>query len=208
MLWIDDVRWRVTSSDVLRAAEVREGEEAHCELLASTIDREEPIQARARALRLLAYRERSTSELRARLAEDGFPDAVVAAIVRDLERSGLVDDERFAGVAARTLVDVRGMGRDRALRELTSKGIGEQAARDALDAVLTPDEERERAVALACSLAARPSATFEKVARRLARRGYPSALALDAAREAFAHGKSEPMDGLADSGPDSSSDLR
>ena len=185
VVWIDGAQWRVTSSDVLRAAEVREGGEARREVLASVIDREEPLQARARALRLLAYRERSTSELRERLLEDGYPESVGVAAVRALERVGLVDDLRFAAVSARTLVEVRGMGRSRAMRELIARGIAEQAASAALDATLTLDQERERAVALAVTLAARPSATFEKVARGLARRGYASALALDAARRAF-----------------------
>jgi len=184
-VWVDGVLWRTTSSDVVRAVGVRKGLERSDESLTGAIDEEEPVQARARAFRLLAYRERSNAELRDRLVADGYPASVALAVVDELQASGLVDDARYTEVAARTLVDTRRFGRERARRELIAKGVDEDSAREALDAALTPEVEAERALFEARSLAARPAASFEKIAGRLTHKGYSASLAVAAARRAL-----------------------
>jgi len=184
---LDHAEWRTTSGQVLAALGVRTSTIAPEDELAARIAAEEPVRARERALRLLAYRERSVAELRERLREDGYPDGVTGAVIADLERAGLVDDERFAGAMARLLTEVRGMGRSRALRELAAKGVDPDLALAALDESLPPDAERESALRLAHALAARPGATVDRVAARLARKGYAAPVALGAAREALAN---------------------
>jgi regulatory protein len=184
-VWVDGALWRTTSSDVVRAVGVRKGLKRSDESLTGAIDEEEPLQARARAFRLLAYRERSSAELRDRLVSDGYPASVALALVGDLQASGLVDDARYTEVAARTLVDTRRFGRERARRELIAKGVDEDRAREALDAALTPEAEEERALFEARSLAARPAASFERIARRLTRKGYSASLAVAATRRAL-----------------------
>lgn len=183
---LDHSEWRETSSEVLASLGVRAGHIAPEAELAEALDEAEPKYARERALRLLTYRERSAAEMRARLLEDGYPEAVASDVVDALQRTGLLDDERFARMMARVLTQVRGMGRARALRELISKGVDAGLARACLDEALPPDAELEAAAKLAHALAARPAATVDRIAARLARKGYSASIALRAAREAFA----------------------
>jgi regulatory protein len=182
---LDHAPWRDTSAEVLAALGIRAGHIAPEDEIGAALDAEEPVRARERAIRLLAYRERSVTELRSRLVDDGYPEEVAARTVGDLERIGLVDDERFAGSLARVLTGVRGMGRSRALRELAAKGVDPEMAREALDENLTPEDEHDHALELARAVASRPGASFDRVAARLARKGYSVSVSLRATREAF-----------------------
>lgn len=203
ILEVDHSEWRETSAEVLAPLGVRPGHIGPLAELEAAIDAAEPVRARERALRLLAFRERSAAELAGRLEEDGYPAQVVRATVDSLVRSGLVDDARFAAVTARGLTRVRGMGRSRALRDLAVKGVDPEIAREAVDEALPPDDEAEAAADLAHALARRPGATVDKVAARLARKGYAPALALRSARQAL-----ETLDEAGGDGPpDDPSDL-
>jgi hypothetical protein len=68
---LDGHPWRATSADVVKALELRVGHIEPVDDLAARVDAVEPRRARDRALRLLAYRDRSTGDLIARLSEDG-----------------------------------------------------------------------------------------------------------------------------------------
>lgn len=208
VVMLDHAEWRTTSYQVLTSLGVRAGTIAPEEELAARIDAEEPVRARERAVRLLAYRERSAAQLRGRLSGDGYPDGVTDAVIADLESSGLVDDERFAGALARLLTEVRGIGRSRALRELAAKGVDPDLALAALDESLPLESEREAALRLGRALAARPGATIDRIATRLARKGYAVPVALGAAREALAaslESRADRDEGLSD---DDWADLR
>lgn len=75
-----------------------------------------------RIVRLVASRERCTSELRSRMIREGYlPDDVDAAIRRSVE-CGLVDDVRFADVLIRTRLG-QGRGRRGIEDELKRLGI-------------------------------------------------------------------------------------
>lgn len=185
MLEVDHSDWRETSSEVLAALGIRAGTIMPLEELEAAIAGAEPARARERALRLLSYRERGAQEVRARLAEDGYPAAVVGETVAALVETGLVDDERFAAMTARALTRVRGMGRSRATRDLIARGVDPDVANAAVDEALPPDEEARAAAGLAHAMAHRPDATVEKVAARLVRKGYATGLSLRCAREAI-----------------------
>jgi regulatory protein len=204
---LDHTEWRETSSEVLASLGVRAGHLAVEADLAEALDAAEPKQARERALRLLTYRERSAAEVRARLLEDGYPEAVGSGVVDALRRTGLVDDERFARMMARVLTQVRGMGRARALRELASKGVGAELAFASLDEALPPEAELEAAATLAHALAARPATTVDRIAARLVRKGYAPAIALRAAREAFATLERDASDDAGEWDGDGAADL-
>lgn len=186
LIELDHAEWREASSEVLASLGVRTGHIAPEGELAEALDTAEPTYARERALRLLTYRERSAAEVRTRLLDDGYPESVADSVVEALQRTGLVDDERFARMMARVLTQIRGMGRARALRELTSKGVDAELARASLDEALPPEAEIEAAATLAHALASRPTATVDRIAARLARKGYSPAIALRAARDALA----------------------
>lgn len=193
---LDNHEWCFTSSDVVKALELRVGHIEPLQELEARIEAIEPRLARDRALKLLAYRDRSVSDLVERLTEDGYPPPVSAQVIADLARVGIVDDERFAHATARVLATVRGFGRVRIVRELQSHRIDPELAAAAVSEALPEDDELDSALRLARALAARPASDVSRVATRLARKGFSAALALRAARLA-----------IAESAADDSSDL-
>ena len=96
------------------------------------------------ALRLLARRDLSTSQLRRRLLRRGLPADRIEHTLDRLTRDGLLDDARTALAHARRAVEVKLRGRQRARRELEALGIDPPVADRALAAVF--DEVDEAAV--------------------------------------------------------------
>ena len=184
-LVLDGEPWRDVPSDVVSEAGLKPGADVDPGSVGPALAEFELRCARDRVVRLLTYRDRSTSDLSERLAEDGYLPETVASVLERLTTLGLVDDERFARSFARSLTQARGLGRSRALRELTSHGVEPVLAGAALDEALPVERERAAAGVLARTLAARSGATRDKVAGRLARRGYAPRVALEAARGAF-----------------------
>ena len=91
---------------------------------------------------MLARRELSVEEVRARLQDRGFSrDAVEGAIARLLD-SGALDDGRVARAYARTAATVKGRGRLRVMRELQQMGIAGEVAAAALGEVFGDLDER------------------------------------------------------------------
>lgn len=76
----------------------------------------------AQAMRWLARREYSVRELEQRLQGKGYPAAVVAEVLHDLESRGLVSDRRFAESLVRSRVE-RGYGPMKIAHELRAKGV-------------------------------------------------------------------------------------
>ncbi len=148
---------------------------------------------RAKALRLLDQRMRSRKELVERLeAVEEFPTSMIEEVVDDLTRSGLVNDELFASEWVRQRFASRGKSKMVLNRELQEKGIDASLRADAL-AQITHNAEEE----VARKLAAKKAATIKSVApdfkakqkdlRKvvgvLARRGFPSELSMNIARD-------------------------
>jgi regulatory protein len=101
--------------------------------------REEPTAVDT-ALRALRYRDLSVRELDERLRAKGFGESERDEAVATLERTGLLDDARFAEARARSLA-ARGAG-DRAIRHaLEAAGVPRETVDDAVEA-LSPESER------------------------------------------------------------------
>lgn len=134
--------------------------------------------AREAALRLLAVRERSSADLRARLRQKGYSAEAVTRVCARLIETGLQDDARFAegyADAARR----RGVASRRVGLELRARGVEVDAAVAA--STSRPEDEAVRARAVAVQRARGLSGLPQEVrARRLggflARRGYPADL--------------------------------
>jgi regulatory protein len=96
------------------------------------------------ALRALRHRDLSARELDERLRAKGVSDAERETALETLERTGLLDDARFAESRARSLA-ARGAG-DRAIRHaLRAAGVATELIEDAVAGV---EPERERAAAI------------------------------------------------------------
>ena len=93
------------------------------------------------ALRALRHRDRSTTELRSRLAEQGFETDERDEAIETLLRTGLADDGRYAEARARALA-ARGAGDVRIRHELGRAGVSAELVEQALDSL---DAEADRA---------------------------------------------------------------
>ena len=107
---------------------------AYATVPAAAPDRAEPSAAAQktyeRALRLLAFRARSTSELSKRLIEKGEPADEVARAVTRLAAAGLLDDTRYAESRARVGVVGKARSRRRIEEDLVHRGVSREVAGD------------------------------------------------------------------------------
>jgi regulatory protein len=94
------------------------------------------------ALHLLARRELTVAECRARLIDREHPSDDVDAAIRHLIETGALNDERLARAYAETAAKVKGRGRLRILRELHARGIAGEPAVQAVADVLGATDER------------------------------------------------------------------
>jgi len=137
--------------DASAAAGLRAGDEIDEDTLRSLRREAGGADALAAAMRLLSYRPRSEAELRQRLARRGAPADIVDGAISRLRELGLVDDAAFARawVEGRSRLSPR--SRRLLRRELQAKGIGGDAAHEALaplddeDAAIRAGERRAAA---------------------------------------------------------------
>ncbi len=190
---LDGHPWRRLPRPVVEALGLAVGETVDPAAVDEALARDALIAARNRALRLLAFRDRSFREMCDRLAADGYGRDGAHAVAVSLRETGLIDDARMATVIARTLRDARGYGSVRIRRELSRRGIDDADIEHALS--LSADcSEEDRAAAHAARLAAR-GRSAASIAAALARRGFETGVAYRAARDAtVADGDGPPDD--------------
>jgi SOS response regulatory protein OraA/RecX len=160
---LDSAPWRTLPLEVAVRARLQVGVELDRDR-ARTVRRElrrhEALAASATALR---HRDLPARRLEERLARRAVPPAERARAIETLQRTGLLDDARFARGRALALA-TRGYG-DAAIRfDLERKGVDADVATEAL-AELEP--ERDRAVRVAAT-----AGNAVRAARLLARRGF------------------------------------
>lgn len=157
----------------VEAARLRVGQElteADLARLRAADDRE---QVHVRALRFLALRPRSETEVREHLKKHKVAEAEIDRELSRLRETGLVDDRTFA----RLWVENRAAFRPRSQRalqvELKRKGINPETQREALTAADDADAVHRLAAGRARRLAALPRPEFQrKLSGFLARRGF------------------------------------
>ena len=139
-------------------------------------------------LRLLAGRDLSVAECRARLVVRGHAAGDVEVAVQQLLEEGSLNDERVARAYARTAIDVKGRGRLRIARELSEKGIARDVIAAALAEVFGDVDERSliaRAIQKKLRGRPRPSTTsdFGRLYQYLMRQGFsPAAVSAELRR--------------------------
>lgn len=132
-------------------------------------------------IRRLTSAPRSEQDLRTKLAERGYEDGVIDAVLGRLRRAGYVDDERFAHDWVRSRATHKSLTAPVLRRELRDKGIAD-AFIDQAVATIDSQQEDDRARHLLRRRAPEQvpvdRAERERVARRLvgvlARKGYAS----------------------------------
>ena len=142
--------------------------------------RERP-SAYAAALRRLALRDRSESEIRSHLARRGYEEGEVDETLERLRDLGLVNDSRVAERVALSRMESSGLGSYRVRIELERRGFpresGEAAVRRALEELSEPELLDRAALRYWRANARIP---VQKRLRRLhdflLRRGFPASL--------------------------------
>lgn len=102
------------------------------------------LSLKGRALRLLAQREHSRSELAAKLARHVQEGEDLQVVLGELEAKGFISEARVA----ESLVHRRAarLGTQRLVQELRSKGLHEDLVRATADALRATEFERAQAV--------------------------------------------------------------
>ncbi len=101
----------------------------------------EPGKLFAKAVKLLAARPRSESEIRDRLSALAGESAVEACVLR-LRELGFINDARFAVSYANHRTSTKLVGRSRVARELAAKRVSRPVIDAALDAVFSGLDEQ------------------------------------------------------------------
>src|SRR3954466_13164370 len=133
--------------------------------------------ARQIVLRQLAMAPKSRKQLRDKLKQRECPDDVAEAVLDRMTEVGLIDDEAYARMLVRSQQASRGLARRGLARELRTRGVDDDTARDAL-AQVCPEDERDQAARLVAKKLRTMhglDATVQtrRLAGMLARKGYP-----------------------------------
>jgi len=91
---------------------------------------------------MLARRELSEKQLRDRLIDRDHQHDEIDRVIAHLLESKALDDGRVARAYARTAAGVKGRGRLRVMRELSTMGIARDVANEALAEVFADVDER------------------------------------------------------------------
>ena len=100
------------------------------------------MHAYTAGLELLARRELSEAQLRARLARRQFDAGEIDAAIARLRSERALDDRRAALACARTEASLRRRGRARVVQQVESLGIARDVARAAVSEVFAELDER------------------------------------------------------------------
>lgn len=140
------------------------------------------------ATRALARRGLSTAELRSALLRAGHPGAAVAEELTRLESIRLLDDAELATDLVERLRARKGLGREALRAELARRRLAPEAIAAALADAGDDDPELAREAARARATRLRgldPDTAMRRLMGHLQRKGFSSALAARAAREAL-----------------------
>jgi regulatory protein len=94
-----------------------------------------------RALKFLGYRMRSSKEVQQNLQEQGVSEEDIASVMERLQRSGLVDDVRFAQAWIENRSEYRPRSRRALTFELRQKGVSDEVIEEIFDQTGGADED-------------------------------------------------------------------
>jgi regulatory protein len=143
-------------------------------------------------LRKLRSRSLSEREARTFLAQRDLSGEAVEEIVADMLRLSYLDDAALAEQLVHVGVSRKGEGRVAIAQAMARRGVPRDVADAALEAVGDDDAERalEFARRKATSIGGRDDdSALRRLVGQLARRGYPSSVAMTAARQALAEAR-------------------
>jgi regulatory protein len=133
---------------------------------------------------------KSRAQLEVKLAQRDCPPDVAAAVLDRMTEVGLIDDHAYAQMLVRSQHAGRGLAKRALARELSTKGIDDDLAQEALAAISDADERRRARELVDKKLRAMNGLGIEVQTRRLAgmlaRKGYSPNLTYAVIRDAIA----------------------
>lgn len=129
------------------------------------------------ALKLLAYRARTTAGIKKKMADKGFPSATIELVLNKLQAEGYLDDGQFVRNWIESRLAAKPMGRRRMVFELQQKGVAKETIIRALEGYSKNQDEMELATKLAeqrwqSSDNLSPEKAWQRLASFLERRGF------------------------------------
>jgi regulatory protein len=98
-------------------------------------------RAKQQAYRLLAYRNKTSSELRDHLQRRGYTVAIIDEVLRQLASDGYIDDCKLALDWARYRLQAKPLGRRRLAWELRRRGVASESVEEVLREVYQEFDE-------------------------------------------------------------------
>lgn len=143
--------------------------------------------ARAIVLRKLSASAKTRAELEKALAERNVPADIATAILNRFAEVGLIDDQMYAAVFARSRHEHNGLAARAISYQLAHKGIGQSEIETAV-ADLTPEVEAAAAIKLAEKKLKSlrnvdTTKKLERIVGFLGRKGYSASICYSAAKQ-------------------------
>ncbi|MDQ0430565.1 regulatory protein [Planomicrobium stackebrandtii] len=137
---------------------------------------DEVRKAYNKALYYLGFRMRSEGEVRKKLKEKEYGDAVIDEAIKKLYTHNFLDDQQFSEALMRTQINSGKKGPRAIQQDMQKRGIDKQMQKDVLDSY-SEEEQLEVAKVLAEKIAAKekmktPSQIHQKITDTLLRKGY------------------------------------
>jgi regulatory protein len=141
------------------------------------MDEAELKKAKVYALKATNLRPRSVEELKDKLKQKGFSDAIIAQVVGDFTKTGLINDAKFSKLWVSSRMASNPKGEVVLRRELKDKGVAEDAIEAAINEARKDKSEEEIVSQLAQARISQLTGLDKKTARRrlfgyLKRRGF------------------------------------
>ncbi len=157
----------------ITAAWLKVGQELSSTKIARLQAEDQREVAYMQALRFLDYRPRSRAEVRKNLEKHAYPAEVISDVFKRLERSGLVNDERFAQDWVENRSEFRPRSRRALAFELHQRGLNDTAIKKALEGLNEETLAYQAGLKQARHYEGLPQRDFNnKLGSYLARRGF------------------------------------
>lgn len=102
---------------------------------------EKALKIKSDALRLLAFRPRSTEELRKKLEAKGHGADEISQVIEEFVKKGLLNDEKFGKLFIQSRLNERPSSKRVIALELKKKGLAPQAQAVAMETLSDYDEK-------------------------------------------------------------------
>lgn len=103
-------------------------------------------KAKEYAVKFLAYRVRSSGELRQKLAQQGFSEDIIEKAIDYSKENGYMDDERFAELYSNQLANSKMYARKLIKYELRKKGVSDESIEAVFENSTVTDEDVARRI--------------------------------------------------------------